>query len=82
MNKSEKKEIEMWIKTWEQAGSALDRVKLEELRAPDYYRRNREFLNEMLQYAYENRQVRLSSGLVEQQRLFMKRMRQMDKMND
>ncbi len=82
MNKSEKKEIEKWVKTWEQAGSALDKVKLEELRAPDYYRRNQEFLNEMLQYAYEHRQVRLSSGLVEQQKLFMKRKRQMEKMND
>ena len=82
MNKSEKKEIEKWIKTWKRAESALGSVKLKELRAPDYYRRNQEFLNEMLQYAFEHRQVRLSSGLVEQQRLFMKRKREMDKMND
>lgn len=82
MNKSEKKELQKWVETWKRAESALDSVKLKELRAPDYYRRNRALLNEMLQYAYEHRQVRFSSGLVEQQKLFMKRKRQLDKMND
>ena len=81
MKDSQRKEIEKWIETWEQAGFALDRVKLNELRAHDYYSQNQVFLNEMLQYAYEHRQLRLSSGLIEQQKIFMKLKKQMDEIN-
>lgn len=82
MNDSTKKEIEKWIQTWEQAKFALDSVKLNELRASDYYRQNQRRLNEMLQYAFEHRQLRLSSGLIEQQKIFMKLKQQMDEIND
>ena len=81
MNDSQKKEIEKWVKTWQKAGRALDRAKLEDIRSPDYYSKNLEILNEMLQYAFEHRQLRLSSGLVEQQKIFMKLKRQMDNIN-
>lgn len=78
MKDSKRKEIEKWIQTWEKAGTALDRVRLNELRADDYYSKNQMLLNEMLQYAYEHREISLSSGLVEQQRIFMKLKKQMD----
>ena len=35
MKQTDRKEIEKWIKIWEKAGSALDKVKLKELRAVD-----------------------------------------------
>ena len=78
MEDSKRKEIEKWIATWEKAESALDRVKLNELRADDYYSKNQMLLNEMLQYAFEHRELRLSSGLVEQQKIFMKLSKQKD----
>ncbi len=61
-----------WVKTWQKAALSLKAIKKSELQAYDYYKKNRIFLDEMLQYAYDNSKVRLSSGLVEQQRLFMK----------
>lgn len=82
MKDSKRKEIEKWIETWEKAGSALDRVKLNELRADDYYSQNQVLLNEMLQYAFEHRKLRLSSGLIEQQKIFMKLKKQREKIND
>ncbi len=65
MEKSLKKDLEKWVETWEQAESALESVKISELRANDYYLRNQRLLNDMLQYAFEHRELRLSSGLVE-----------------
>jgi len=82
MKKSKRKEIEKWIETWEKAGSALDRVKLNELRADGYYSKNQMLLNKMLQYAFEHRKLRLSSGLIEQQKIFMKLKKQREKIND
>ncbi len=82
MEDSKRKEIEKWIETWEKAESALDKVKLNELRADDYYSQNQMFINEMLQYAFEHHEPRLSSGLVEQQRLFMKLKKQMNSIHD
>ena len=61
-----------WIKTWEKAAVALAEVKIKELRAPDYYESNRALLNAMLIYAFEHRTIRLTSGLVEQQKIFMR----------
>ena len=78
MEESQRKEIKQWIDTWEKAESALDRIRLKELQADDYYSRNQVFLNEMLQYAFEHREIRLSSGLVEQQKMFIKLNNQMD----
>lgn len=65
-------DIRKWIATWQQASSALNELKKRELRAADYYEKNRPILDEMLEYACDNRQERLTSGLVEQQRWFMK----------
>lgn len=82
MKDSKRKEIEKWIETWEKAGSALDRVKLNELRAGGYYSKNQMLLNKMLQYAFEHRELRLSSGLIEQRKIFMKLKKQREKIND
>lgn len=61
-----------WVNAWQKASEALKDMKKNELRAPDYYEKNRKILDDMLQYACENAKSRFSSGLVEQQRLFMK----------
>ncbi len=66
------RDIKKWMATWRQAASALTQLKKKELQAVDYYEKNRRILDEMLQYACQHRQERLSSGLVEQQRWFMK----------
>jgi len=72
MTESERKTIKKWIDIWQETGKALQEIKIQELRSDDYYEKNKQLLNEMLQYAYEHRTVRLTSGLVEQQRYFMK----------
>lgn len=63
--------ISRWVETWKRAGPALKKVKREELRKFDY-EKNLPLIEDMLQWACDHQQVRLSSGLVEQQRLFMK----------
>ena len=60
-----------WVDTWKRAGPALEAVKQRELRAYDYDK-NQAILDEMLQWACDHRRDRLTSGLVEQQRMFMK----------
>jgi hypothetical protein len=72
MIESERKIIKKWIDVWKETDKALQEIKIQELRSEDYYEKNKQFLNEMLQYAFEHRTVRLSSGLVEQQKFFMK----------
>ena len=67
-----KKEIARWVKTWKRAAFSLEEVRRNELRSPDYYKRNQELINEMLQYACDIGEVRLSSGLVDQQRVYMR----------
>ncbi|MBW1847786.1 MAG: hypothetical protein JRJ27_11710 [Deltaproteobacteria bacterium] len=71
MKISQKEMIRRWVKTWKRAGPALKEVKRRELREYDYLK-NRKVVDEMLQWAIDNQKVRLTSGLVEQQRLFMK----------
>lgn len=71
MKNTDKKTIKKWIDVWNRAGESLQEQRKKELQAEDYYQKNLPLLNEMLWYSYENRTVRLTSGLVEQQRLFM-----------
>ena len=61
-----------WVQTWEKAGKSLERVKKNELRDENYYSRNQNLLNDILDYAFEHREIRLTSGLVEQQKYFKK----------
>jgi len=68
----DRKTIKKWIDIWEKAGASLQKIKFNELRSYNYYQKNQLLLNEMLRYAFEHRTVRLSSGLIEQQQIFMK----------
>ncbi len=67
-----KQEIKKWVEAWQKAAISLKEIKKNELRSKDYYEKNRKILDEMLQYACDNSKPRLTSGLVEQQRFFMK----------
>lgn len=82
MPESQKKKLKRWIQSWEKTGSVLDKIKLNELRASDYYSRNQVLLNDMLQYACEHCEPRLSSGLVEQQKFFTKFRKQMSEIDE
>ena len=66
-----REEMQKWVDTWKRAGPALEAVKRRELRGQDT-NKNQALLDEMLQWACDHRRNRLTSGLVEQQRMFMK----------
>ena len=65
-------QIKKWISTWKKAGDSLNDIRINELRDKNYYIKNRDILNSMLQYAYDNRTVKLESGLFIQQNIFKK----------
>ncbi|MBU4184632.1 MAG: hypothetical protein KKC23_00210 [Proteobacteria bacterium] len=71
MKNSDRDRIKKWVETWKRAGSALDEVKRRELRAYNYFE-NQALVDEMLQWAVDHQKIRLTTGMVEQQRLFMK----------
>jgi len=71
MGTTEKELTRRWVQTWQQAGDALKAIKCQELRNYDYAK-NLPVIDAMLQWAYEHRATRLTSGLVEQQYWFMK----------
>ena len=71
MKTSPQDNTQQWIESWKRASVALKAVKRHELRTYDYAK-NQTVVDGMLQWAFENRALRLNSGLVEQQRLFMK----------
>jgi hypothetical protein len=60
-----------WVQQWKQAGAALKQIEVQELRAYNY-KQHWAIVDDMLEWAYEHRTPRLTSGLVEQQRWFMK----------
>jgi hypothetical protein len=62
---------QQWMQTWRSAGEALARVRREELRALDG-KKALALLTGPANYRQEPRKPRPSSGLVEQQRWFMK----------
>lgn len=72
MRDLDKTTIKKWVDVWKKASSSLQEIKFNELRFDNYYQKNQLLLNEMLWYAFTHRTVRLSSGLVEQQQIFMK----------
>lgn len=71
MKKTDNDVVTRWVRTWQQAGAALQQIKRQELQSYDYVK-NLSIIDDMLQWAYEHRTPRLTSGLVEQQRWFMK----------
>jgi hypothetical protein len=66
-----KQQLKQWVETWKRAGPELERMRREELRA---YRHedNVEAIDALLQIGYKHRRVCATSGLVEQQRIFMR----------
>ena len=71
MKTSPQENAQQWIESWKRASVVLKDIKQHELRNYDYAK-NQAIVDGMLQWAFEHRKVRLDSGLVEQQRLFMK----------
>jgi hypothetical protein len=59
-----------WVATWQKADMSLRSIKIMELGNKDYYLKNRDILNNMLQYAFDKQTVRVFSGLVIQQNIF------------
>ncbi|HLC15110.1 MAG TPA: hypothetical protein VJL89_02650 [Thermodesulfovibrionia bacterium] len=78
---SDREAIKKWVETWKTAASALDKIRRDELMAFDY-EKNFEIIDSMLQYACDHAETRLTSGLVEQQRLFMKLREKLNKDKD
>ena len=71
MKTSQQDNAQQWIESWKRASVALKAIKRHELRNYDYVK-NQAIVDGMLQWAFEHRELRLDSGLVEQQRLFIK----------
>lgn len=65
-----------WVDAWKQASIELKRIKRQELQAYDWDKQL-PVLDELLQWVCDHAEVRLESGLVEQQRWFMKMHRQL-----
>ena len=74
--------IKKWVKTWENASSALYSIKIAELQDAKYYPKNREILNNMLQYAFDHHIIRKSSGLVIQQNIFKRYFHRLNNSNE
>ena len=68
MHKNE--QMRRWIAIWQKADTSLRSIKIKELQNKDYYLKNRDVLNDMLQYAFDKQNVRVFSGLVIQQDTF------------
>ena len=60
-----------WVRTWQRAGPELDRIRREELRAADAYAAIARLLGPA-SYHEPPRAPKPTSGLIEQQRLFLK----------
>jgi hypothetical protein len=71
MTESERERLKQWVETWKRAGPELERVRREELRA-FRHEDSVELIDSLLELGVQFGQVRTTSGLVEQQRLFMK----------
>lgn len=71
MDEHERDLLTLWVETWKQAGPKLEALRRRELREFRYEDHAAQ-IDELLQIACQFAQPRLTSGLVEQQRLFQK----------
>lgn len=72
---SEKEQMKLWVETWKRTGPELERIKRAELRALSEEEGTRRAISVMEARAddrWKNSKRRMSSGLIEQQRLFMR----------
>ena len=71
MPTSDENETKLWVETWLKAGPKLEAIRRRELRNFDY-RKHYEAIDALLEIGCRFAKPRSTSGLVEQQRLFMK----------
>lgn len=72
---SEKEQMRLWVETWRRAGPELERIKRAELRALSEEEGTRRAISVMearTHDGWKNARRRKLSGLIEQQRLFMR----------
>ena len=60
-----------WVENWNRVGTILEQIEAEALRSPDYEAGLADFV-QMLDWCCKNNEPKNESGLVEQQRFFMK----------
>ncbi len=70
MNSQRQKQIDKWVLGWQKTDVVLKAVHAMELQNLDYHK-HIDLLNEMLTYACQQDHSRKSTGLIEQQRIFM-----------
>jgi hypothetical protein len=63
--------LKKWVETWKSAAAALETIRRDELMTYNY-EKNFKIIDSILQYACDHSKACLISGLVKQQRLFMK----------
>ncbi len=71
MSAKDDEDMKNWIAGWARAAKALKEIKRRELRAYDYPE-NKAVIDGMLQLACDHSKERLGSGLVDQQRFFLR----------
>ena len=65
------RDMKEWVENWKRVGPILEQITAKELRAPDYGKGLAGFIS-TLDWCCRNSEPRKDSGLIEQQRLFMK----------
>jgi len=70
MSEKEKMDFERWSNAWRDASRAMGDERRNRISDPGYYQKNLKILDEMLQYASTRCKTRLTSGLIEMQRIF------------
>ncbi len=66
-----KKANKSWLESWQRAEISLKQIKQDEL-CNYNYEAHIPAIDGMLQWAFDNRTTRTTSGLIEQQKFFMK----------
>ena len=70
---SEKEQMRAWVENWKRIGPELEKIKRDQLRAlteEAWTRRTAAVMNSRPRHARERARLKVSSGLVEQQRIF------------
>jgi hypothetical protein len=63
--------MKQWVDNWKRVGPVLDRIKAEELRSPEY-ENGLDAFAPLLDWCCEHSEPDNETGLIEQQRIFMK----------
>ena len=64
-------DMKQWVDNWKRVGPILEQMEMEALRAPDYESGLADFAT-LLDWCCKNSTPKNESGLIEQQRYFMK----------